>query len=206
MLCVMSPRQAPSSRETLLNAGSLCFRREGYVATTVDDICREAGVSKGAFFHHFASKEALAEACLEKWGNDMAAMDAASSYHAIEDPVERLMGCMDFYAGIFSHPDQLKSCLAGTIAQECFDTNPTLRDASHRCFVGGETMFATLVEQAAAAKGVVIDSGGIARLWMGTVQGALILYKASQDVSVIQNNLRHVRAYIGALVGAGAAQ
>lgn len=202
MVVVMSPKRTESSREALLAAGSLCFRREGYVATSVDDICREAGVSKGAFFHHFASKESLAEACLEKWGADMAAMDAAAAYHAVEDPVERLMACMDFYARIFSRPDQLKSCLAGTIAQECFDSNPTLRQAAQQCFVGGEAMFASLVRTAVTARGLDVDPAALARLWMGTIQGALILYKASQDASVIQDNLRHVQAYIGSLVGA----
>ncbi|MCB9852734.1 MAG: TetR/AcrR family transcriptional regulator [Phycisphaerales bacterium] len=198
----MSFKRSESAREALLKAGSLCFRREGYVATTVDDICTEAGVSKGAFFHHFASKEALAEACLEKWGADMAAMDAAAAYHSIEHPVERLMACMAFYMNIFSSPDQLKSCLAGTIAQECFDSNPMLRQAAHQCFVGGEAMFASLVQQAIEGSKAEVDPAGIARLWMGTIQGALILYKASQDVSVIQDNLRHVQAYIGSLVGA----
>lgn len=200
MFVAMSPRNPETSRESLLNAGTLCFRREGYVATTVDDICREAGVSKGAFFHHFASKEALAAACLEKWRTGMATMDAAAPYRTIADPVKRLIGCMEFYASILSEPSQLKSCLAGTIAQEVFDTNPKLRDASNNCFVGAEGMFAALLREAAEARGVDVDVDGLAKHWTGAIQGALILYKASQDVSVIRNNLNHVRDYIAALI------
>lgn len=198
----MMSNRPESGRDALLTAGSLCFRREGYVATTVDDICREAGVSKGAFFHHFASKEALAEACLVKWRTDMAALDAAAPFRSVDDPVERLMACMDFYATMFSEPDRLKSCLAGTIAQEVFDTNPALREAANRCFVGGKAMFAALVEAAVDGRDVKVDAPALARLWMGTIQGSLILFKASQDASVIQENLHHVRAYIAAQVGA----
>ena len=196
----MSPRKAESGRDLLLQAGTLCFRREGYVATTVDAICREAGVSKGSFFHHFASKEALAAACLAKWGGDMAAMDSTAAYRSMEDPVDRLMGCMDFYAAMFADANQLKSCLAGTIAQEIFDSHPTLRDACNQCFVGVEAGFVELIRDAIADTGIDVDATALARLWTGTIQGSLILYKASQDASVIKSNLMHVRAYIGSLV------
>ncbi len=130
----------------------------------------------------------------------MAAMDATAPYRSISDPVERLDGCMAFYVDILSRPGQLKSCLAGTIAQEVFDTNSTLRDASNQCFVGAESMFAALLRDAAKMRGVDIDVVGLAKHWTGAIQGALILYKASQDASVIENNLNHVRAYIMALL------
>ena len=45
--------------------GELC--RSGYDATSVSDICREAGVSKGAFYHHFPSKQALFLAIMRDW-------------------------------------------------------------------------------------------------------------------------------------------
>jgi len=45
--------------------GELC--RRGYDAASVSDICREAGVSKGAFYHHFPSKQALFLAIMQDW-------------------------------------------------------------------------------------------------------------------------------------------
>jgi TetR/AcrR family transcriptional regulator, transcriptional repressor for nem operon len=43
-----------------MEAAFTLVRRKGLSATSVDDICAAAGVSKGAFFHHFKSKDALA--------------------------------------------------------------------------------------------------------------------------------------------------
>ena len=43
------------------------FSDYGYVAASVDDICKDAGVSKGAFYHHFVSKQALFLALLDGW-------------------------------------------------------------------------------------------------------------------------------------------
>src|SRR5579885_1615140 len=50
------------ARTRLLDAAMQVIRAQGYSATTVDDICRAARLTKGAFFHHFESKEDLAVA------------------------------------------------------------------------------------------------------------------------------------------------
>jgi TetR/AcrR family transcriptional repressor of nem operon len=51
-----SPQQH-SSKTRLLDAALTVIRTKGYAATTVDDICHAAGVTKGSFFHHFKSKD-----------------------------------------------------------------------------------------------------------------------------------------------------
>ena len=54
----MADAKAPAAAKTkLLDASLTAIRAKGYSATTVDNICETAGVTKGAFFHHFRSKE-----------------------------------------------------------------------------------------------------------------------------------------------------
>ena len=55
-----------ATRTKLLDAARDVIRTKGYAATTVDDICVEAGVTKGGFFHHFASKEQLAKSAMDE--------------------------------------------------------------------------------------------------------------------------------------------
>jgi TetR/AcrR family transcriptional repressor of nem operon len=196
----MSDQRPANAREKLVRAGIERFRRHGYVATTVDDICAEAGVTKGAFFHHFASKEALAEACLRQWDCQGAAMEEAAPFQTIDDPLEKVLGCMDFYIGVFENPRLLKSCLAGTTVQEVAETHPTLRQAAHTCFAHAEQRFKALLDAACRGQHNRPDTASLARLWMATIQGSLILCKATQDESVIADNLRHVKEYIRALL------
>jgi len=62
--------QQPSAEETrtrILNAAQLCFSRYGYDAASVADICKEAGVTKGAFYYHFETKQALFLELLNRW-------------------------------------------------------------------------------------------------------------------------------------------
>ena len=55
------------TRQRILAAGLDAFARYGYSATGVAEICRRAGVTKGAFYHHFPSKQAVFLEMLERW-------------------------------------------------------------------------------------------------------------------------------------------
>lgn len=56
-----------ATRQALLEAAERLFAARGYLAVSVDEMCRAAGVSKGAFYHHFPSKQAVFLALLEDW-------------------------------------------------------------------------------------------------------------------------------------------
>ena len=56
---------AEASGQKLLDAAVTVIRAKGYSAARVEDICAEAGLTKGAFLHHFASREAFVIAAAE---------------------------------------------------------------------------------------------------------------------------------------------
>ncbi len=64
---VPSQQRAIETRQRLLDAALARIVRQGYEATSVAEVCDEAGLSKGAFYHHFSSKQALVVALLERW-------------------------------------------------------------------------------------------------------------------------------------------
>ncbi|MER9247663.1 TetR/AcrR family transcriptional regulator [Mesorhizobium sp. M0184] len=65
---VIKPPEIRSAE--LLDCAQRLFFEHGYDNTTVNDIIREAGLSKGAFYHYFASKEALLEALARRLARD----------------------------------------------------------------------------------------------------------------------------------------
>lgn len=59
------------TRQNIIKAGKACFAQGGYDATSVSAICEGAGISKGAFYHHFSSKQELYLGILEEWLADL---------------------------------------------------------------------------------------------------------------------------------------
>jgi TetR/AcrR family transcriptional repressor of nem operon len=194
--------KAENAKDGLIRAATELMLREGYVATSVDEICSAAGVTKGAFFHHFTSKEVLAEACLRNWPSRMSETLATASFNALDDPVEKVLATIDFFSGLFQRPDVPKSCLAGTTVQEVSETNPVLRDAAQACFAQGQAYFKALLDDACRSRSITLDTASLANHWMCTMQGALLLWKASRDDRVISENFRHLRSYLEALLTA----
>ena len=72
------------------------IRAKGYSAMTIDDVCLAAGLTKGSFFHHFKSKEELALAAAGHFAAMADSLFAQARYRGLHDPLERLLGYVDF--------------------------------------------------------------------------------------------------------------
>jgi AcrR family transcriptional regulator len=60
-------QRSEETRARIIESAIKLFSNRGYDTASVDDICTEAGISKGAFYHHFESKQALFLALLDRW-------------------------------------------------------------------------------------------------------------------------------------------
>lgn len=193
----------PTPREKLAQATVDVVRARGYAATRVDDICAAAGVTKGSFFHHFAGKDDAALAAADHWAGHVRAFFGAAPYWQIEDPVERLLGYVDFRKAILSQPVTPAACFAGTMVQELHETHPALRDACAVAIDQHVAEVAAMVEAALAATGLEPDwsAEGLSQHIHAVVQGSLILAKAAQGLEPAVASLDHLRSYLAMLFG-----
>jgi TetR/AcrR family transcriptional regulator, transcriptional repressor for nem operon len=191
-------RNPPSARDKLMVSALKLIRTKGFGATTVDDLCRDAGVTKGAFFHHFKSKEDAAVAATRFWNQTTGELFIHADYHRHEDPLDQVIAYLDFRAALLDMGGLADvTCLLGTTVQETYDTNPALREA---CDIGITGHANTVRDMIAAAKArhapkATWSADELALHTQAVIQGAFIVAKARNDVAVARQSIIHLRRY-----------
>jgi TetR/AcrR family transcriptional regulator, transcriptional repressor for nem operon len=186
------------ARERLITAAQNEIRRKGYNATRVEDICAAAGVTKGSFFHHFDSKDAVGAAALREWSENNETFFAAAPYHAEADPVRRLLAYVDFRIALIEGDTAEFTCLAGTMAQELHLTNVPLTHLTAKDFAEHNDRMALLVRDAqiAAGFGAAFSADEVALFMQAATQGAFVVAKAGGGPKAARAVLAHLRHYL----------
>jgi len=185
-------------RKKLLDAALSRIRQKGYSSTSVDELCAQAGVTKGAFFHHFKSKDALAVAAANHWSDVTGAIFETAPYHRHADPLDRVLGYLDFRKAILKGEIAEFTCLVGTMVQEIYGTHEDIREACESSI----SDHAAEVEEdiAAAMKRYRIrapwTAESLALHTQAVLQGAFIMAKARGSAAVAAASIDHLRRYI----------
>lgn len=190
---------SPTKRK-LMDAAQNLMLEKGFAATTLDEICGKAEVTKGSFFHYFDSKDDLGRQILERF---------CASGHALHgqlcagqaDPLKRVYGYIDGLITLSQDPVMGKGCLLGLFSQELCDTNPEIRKACCKGFDAWASQFGQEVAKAKAkyAPKAIFNPKDLAEHLIAVLEGSLIMGKARNDMRVVAQNLRHFKAYVRSL-------
>jgi TetR/AcrR family transcriptional repressor of nem operon len=191
-----------NSKARLLDAAMSVFRARGYAASTIDDVCAAAGLTKGSFFHHFKGKEELALAGADHFAAMAAGLFRAAPYHAHRDPLDRVLGYIDFRAAIISGALPEFTCYLGTMVQETFESHPTIRAACERHM---SDHVAEIARDIAEAKKKHTPRArwspeSVAWFTQAGLQGAFVLAKARNNPQAAAECIGHVRRYVELLL------
>ena len=195
----MAPRPHKSSAKTkILDAALMVIRAKGYAATTVDDLCAASDVTKGAFFHHFKSKEDLAVAAVQHWSEVTGELFAAAPYHRHADPLERVLGYLEFRKQLLTGDVADFTCLVGTMVQETFESSPAIRAACDASISEHAAKIETDIAEAMRQHGLRAQwtAKSLALHTQAVLQGAFILAKAKDDAKIAAASIDHLRRYI----------
>jgi TetR/AcrR family transcriptional repressor of nem operon len=175
--------------------------RQGFSATTVDQICAGADLTKGSFFHYFKSKEEIGEEVLDYFFARQQQQFAGAKFNALADPLEKLHGLLDFITESVRGATRVQGCLMGNLAQELSHTHPRIRARCAEKFTrfaqSIETILCAAKEKHCPKAG--FDPAGVSLMFVSLMQGSLLLAKAQQDHALLADNLKHFRRYVDTL-------
>lgn len=190
----------PDTRTRLFDASYSLMLAKGYPATSVAEICDRAEVSKGSFYHFFASKQQLA---MEMLKHHMAGAQAT-----IEHGLDRTGADEeDFAIRYVQHVEQVSEdiwrdgCLIGSFALELSETHPELRAQISEVFRGLadhlEKIFTPLCR---ANPGPDAPSPReLAEQMISVIEGGVVLSRAHNDRRFVPQALRCFRRYLNTL-------
>lgn len=180
------------NREKLLEAATAILGRNGYQATSVDDILDAARVAPSNFYYHFKSKEELAievlEGYFEKSRQEMAPIFMNRSITATQK-LERLHAAIVKKA---TASGCCGGCPMGNLAQELSDTHPEFQIRLGRYFEECVEAIAGVVKDGVKAGefSAAVDPRPVAYLLFGLMQGLLLLSKSMKKVDPLDQGFR----------------
>jgi TetR/AcrR family transcriptional repressor of nem operon len=189
------------ARTRLLNAALRVIRTKGYADSSVDELCNAAGVTKGAFFHHFKTKEDLALAAADHFAAMAAGLFAAAPFNQLSDPLDRLLGYIEFRGNILCGELPDCTCLLGTMVQETYETHPAIRVA---CDTHISEHAAGVARDITAAKAMYAPDApwsaeSLGLFTQAVLQGAFVLAKAKNSPDVAVECVGHLMRYVEGL-------
>lgn len=199
------PRDGTGTRDRLLDAAQRLIERQGFAATSVDQILAESKSSKGAFFHHFESKRALGQSLLSRFVDADLALLNAGLKHAgtFDDPQARLIGFLGFYENWSGDLTAESACLYLPMVTERDTLEAEAAAEVERAIVGWRTGVAGLIRDAFSAAGVVDgpDPDDLADQLFVTFVGAFLVCRALDSPEPMRSQLRVYRQLVQALLG-----
>lgn len=193
-------RPAPqTARDRLLEAGVKLVRTHGFAATSVEDLCRAAGLTKGGFFHHFATKEALGVALAGYWSTSTGGFFAQAPYHHQPRAIDRVLGYIDLRLALLTGPPEAFSCVAGTMLQESFHSSEAIRQACEASIMGNAKALEADLAEAIGDGGITgTSAASLARHVQTVLQGAFIVAKSQEpdkSAAMAREAVLHLRCY-----------
>jgi AcrR family transcriptional regulator len=195
-------RQPDVTRERLLQAAFEEIYRRGFQSASLETILRQAGVTKGALYHHFPDKASLGHAVvddvvtellLERWLGLLARQPG--------DPLTALQGMLEERVAQLTAREIELGCPLNNLAQEMSPLDERFRRRVAATFDKWTRGFAEVIERG-QAEGTVrrdMDAKTMAQFLVAGIEGSFGLAKAARSPALLRSNLEVLSTWLESL-------
>lgn len=186
------PIQKTSKEEILRNCIRL-FRKQGYYRTSMADLSKETGMTKGVFYHYFSSKEQIMQTALDSSTSWFDSKVFSLAYQEKLSPMQKIDTMLQFALRAFS--DEQGGCFFANTIIETAHVEETFVPQLKIFFKKWQDAFAVILKSIQPNA----DANALAQQFIIEIEGSLILMQLYEDKKILENTISRIRERINLL-------
>jgi TetR/AcrR family transcriptional regulator, transcriptional repressor for nem operon len=209
MRTVKQPR-ALATRDRILAEAARLFALKGYHDTKLDELLNAAGVTTGAFFHHFDGKEDLGFAALDRHmqrrQKSLNEIERRMPSLPDDDPLARVFRRLDAIQVMARQREQRKGgCIIGNLSTALSDTHDGFRQRLAECFEEMALEFKPHLDAAVqkCGRGRRVDTAALARYIVAVIEGSIMLTRTQRDKQMMTCHFDYLKEHLRQSLGFG---
>lgn len=196
----MKLNQSQSTRDRLIDAARDLFLEQGYAATGIAQILKQAKARPGSLYHFFPTKEDLLIAVLESYKELLWPVVMQPVFDRIADPIERIFGVLDGYRTMLRITHCTRGCPIGNIAIELADAHPQVRKLCAENFTGWRDAIRSCLDDAAGRLPDIVDRDELASFVLTVMEGGVMQARAYHSLDPFDTAVTQLRDYFERLL------
>lgn len=196
------PRDGKFTKNKILAESKKLVLKNGFSGTSIDQILEKTGITKGAFFYHFNTKNALAEALIEQYSQeDRAEMEKVlSDTESLKsDPLQRVIQFVQEYIDLMTDLNEPPAgCLYASYGNETNSFNAEIRGYIAESILLWRRTFKMMISDVLARYTTAIetDTESLADHFTVIIEGAFIVSRALNEPELAARQLKHFKNYL----------
>ena len=191
-----------ATKNRLMDIAERLILNNGFTAMSIDEVIKEAGITKGGFFYHYDSKNDLAYSLLQRY-REVEAFFFSSLFKRSEeltsDPLQQMLVFMKLFAEMMADMDEIHpGCLVASITYENQQVNEEVKNITADIVLDWRNLFREKIEKINLiySPNTAVSSDDLADMLSTIIEGGIIVSRALNDPSILVKQLLEYRSYI----------
>ena len=190
-------RNAISTKELIIKESANLFNTQGYKATSISDITKATGLTKGAIYRHFENKSDLEQQALRSLAKLMFT-ELGSKIKAASTFKDKMEATFSFFEDYMHTPQYEGGCPLLNAATEVDDTNVVLRQQTFNMLAQLKASVQKLIENGIKNNQVKpeTDAAFYATIFIATLEGGIMMSRLERKPDAILKTVDHLRTVV----------
>lgn len=191
-----------ATKNRLMDIAERLILNNGYAAMSIEEVIKDAGITKGGFFYHFDSKNALAYAMMQRYREVEAFVFSdlfKRSEELTSDPLQQMLVFVKLFAEMMADMEELHpGCLVASITYESHQVNEQVKNITAEIVLDWRNLFRDKINKInlVYSPNTAVSSDDLADMLSTIIEGGIIVSRALNDPSILEKQLLEYRSYL----------